>query len=117
METTFNLPVKSDFQKGGVFHNLRIDNKKALPVELMKYILPDYVEIIFKQKPAPSKKTMILIKDYCISTKKAALKEERDKKKKLIKDLETKLLEEKVKDYFNNYYKNLYKNCTCVNKK
>jgi hypothetical protein len=116
MESNFNLPNKSDFQKGGQFHNLNFEKNKIMPVQLMKFIFPDYLDILFKHKPKPSKKTMEIIKEYCITTKKAAIKEEKEKKQKIIKDIEIRQLEEKIKEFYDNYYKNLYKNCTCINK-
>lgn len=113
--STYNLPSKNDFKKGGLFYNLKLDKKtKILPTELMKYIFSDYIDILFKQKPKPSKKTMEMIIEYCISTKKTALKEENELRKKIQKDFETKQLEEKIREYFDSYYKNLYRNCTCV---
>lgn len=57
-----------------------------------------------------------MIKDYCISTKKTAQKEENIQKKKLQKELEIRQLEDKIKEYFDSYYKNLYRNCTCIKK-
>lgn len=116
MTTSYNLPSINDFKKGGIFYQFKLGKNKTLPTELMKFIFPDYIDILFKQKPKPSKKTMELIKDYCISTKKAAQKEENMIKKKLQKDIETRQLEEKIKEYFDSYYKNLYKHCTCVKK-
>lgn len=113
--STYNLPSKSDFKKGGIFYNLKLDKKRTiLPTELMKFIFSDYIEILFKQKPKPSKKTMEMIIEYCISTKKAAMKEEHEMRKKQQKEFETKQLEEKIRDYFDSYYRNLYKNCTCI---
>jgi hypothetical protein len=114
MDQNYNLPSKSDFQRGGLFYNLDFEKKKLMPVNLMKFIFPDYIDMLFKQKPKPSKKTMEIIKDYCISTKKAAIKEEKEKKQKILKDIETRQLEEKIKEFYDNYYKNLYKNCTCL---
>lgn len=113
MDSGFNLPTKEEFKKGGQFYKLKVERKSIFPTELMKFIFPDYLDMLFKQKPKPSKKTMEVIKDYCISTKKQALKEERLLKQKQQKDIETRQLEEKIKDYFDNYYKNLYKHCTC----
>lgn len=115
METTstYNLPSKSDFKKGGIFYHVKLDIKKPLPTEMMKFIFPDYIDMLFKQKPKPSKKTMDIIKDYCISTKKSAMKEEKIQRQKAAKELEVKQLEEKIREYFDSYYKNLYKNCTC----
>lgn len=113
--TSFNLPSKNDFKKGGIFYNIKLDKKKQiLPTELMKFIFSDYIDMLFKQKPKPSKKTMDMIIEYCISTKKAAIKEENEMKKRQQKEFETKQLEEKIRDYFDSYYKNLYKNCTCL---
>lgn len=86
--STYNLPSKSDFKKGGIFYNLKLDKKRTiLPTELMKFIFSDYIEILFKQKPKPSKKTMEMIIEYCISTKKAAMKEEHEMRKKNKKNL------------------------------
>lgn len=110
----YNLPTKNDFKKGGIFYHVKIDRKKLLPTEMMQFIFSDYVDILFKSKPSPSRKTMDLIKDYCISTKKAAMKEENENRKKILKDIEIKQLEDKIREYFDTYYKNLYKNCTCV---
>lgn len=113
----YNLPTKNDFKKGGLFYHVKIDRKKILPTEMMQFIFSDYIDILFKNKPSPSRKTMDLIKDYCISTKKAAMKEDNEHRKKILKDIEIKQLEEKIRDYFDTYYKNLYKNCTCVKSK
>ncbi len=117
MDNSFNLPTINDFKKGGIFHQIKLDKKKPLPPELMKYIFPDYIDMLFKQKSKPNKKTMDIIFDYCISTKKTAMKEENILKKKLQKDVEMRHMEEKMKEYFETYYKNLYKHCTCVKKK
>jgi len=108
----YRLPEKKDFMTGGKFSNVVI-GRNNLPTELMYHIFPDYTEIIFKQKPAPHKKTLRIVSDYCISLKKAAKKEECENKRKQKKEMEIKLLEENIKEYFKNYYKNLYKNCTC----
>jgi hypothetical protein len=108
----YNLPEKKDFMTGGKFCNLFI-GRNTLPTELMSFIFPDYTEIMFKQKPPPSKKTIRTVIDYCTSLKKAAKKEEREAKRKQKKDLETRLLEENIKGFFSTYYKNLYKDCTC----
>lgn len=116
MTGSFNLPSVEDFKKGGIFFQIKLDKSKPLPTEIMKFIFPDYVDIMFKQKPKPSKKTMDMIKDYCISTKKTAQKEENIQKKKLQKELEIRQLEDKIKEYFDSYYKNLYRNCTCIKK-
>lgn len=114
--TAFNLPSIEDFKKGGIFNKLRFNNEKKLPIELMKYVFSDYVDILFKQKRAPTKKTITLIREYCISMKKQALKEEKEQRCKTQKDIEIKQLEEKIKEFFDNYYKNLYKHCTCTRK-
>jgi len=108
----YNLPEKKDFMTGGKFSNLVIA-RNTLPTELMSFIFPDYTEIIFKQKPQPSKRTLKIVRDYCISIQKAAKKEEREYKRKQKKDMEIKQLEENIKEYFKSYYKNLYKNCKC----
>jgi hypothetical protein len=108
----YSLPEKKDFMTGGKFSNL-VFGRNNLPTELMSFIFPDYTEIIFKQKPPPSKKTLRVVADYCISLKKTAKKEERELKRKQKKEMEIKLLEENIKEYFKTYYKNLYKNCTC----
>lgn len=108
----FRLPEKKDFLPGGQFYRVKL-GRKDLPTDLMHFIFPDYTEILFKQKRHPNKKTMDMVRNVCISTKKAAEKEEREFKQKQKKDFETKQLEEKIKDYFENYYKNLYKNCKC----
>lgn len=107
----FRLPEKKDFLPGGQFYKIKIG--KDIPPDLLQYILPDYTEILFKQKPSPSKKTMSMIRNVCISAQKAAGKEERLQKQKQKKDFETKQLEEKIRDYFDSYYKNLYKQCKC----
>lgn len=116
MSVSYNLPSINDFKKGGIFYQLKIDKKKILPTELMKFIFPDYVDMLFKQKPKPNRKTMEMIKDYCISTKKSAQKEENIVRRKLQKDIEMRHMEEKMKEYFESYYKNLYKHCTCIKK-
>ena len=87
METTstYNLPSKSDFKKGGIFHQVKLDIKKPLPTEMMKFIFSDYIDMLFKQKPKPSKKTMDIIKDYCISTKKISNERRKDTKTKSCK--------------------------------
>lgn len=108
----YNLPEKKDFMSGGKFSNLVI-GRSQLPTELMTFIFPDYTEILFKQKPPPHKKTLRIVTDYCINVKKAAKKEERQNKLKQKKDMEMKVLEDNIKEYFKNYYKNLYKNCKC----
>jgi hypothetical protein len=108
-----NLPDKKDFMKGGIFAKT-ILTKKKLPVELMSFIFPDYTEILFKQKPPPGKLTLKHVTEYCISLQKQAKTEERDQRLKTKKDMEIKILEDNIKEYFNNYYKNLYKNCTCL---
>jgi hypothetical protein len=108
----YQLPEKKDFLTGGKFSNIKI-NRHSMPIELMSHIFPDYTEMMFKQKPMPSKKTLRIISDYCISLKKTVKKEERETKRKQKKELETKILEDNIKEYFKNYYKNMYKNCTC----
>lgn len=108
----FHLPEKKDFLPGGKFYKIKI-TKKELPIDLLQHIFPDFTEILFKQKPHPNKKTMAMIRNVCISTKKAAEKEERQQRQKQKKEFETKQLEEKIREYFDNYYKNLYKNCKC----
>jgi hypothetical protein len=108
----YRLPEKKDFLTGGQFSTVKI-NRHRLPTELLSHIFPDYTEMLFKQKPMPTKKTLRIISDFCISLKKTVKKEEREMKRKQRKEIETKLLEDKIKDYFNNYYKNLYKNCKC----
>lgn len=113
MNETFNLPDKSQFKKGGLFNKCKLHYNKPLPFDLMTYIFPDYSEIIFKQKPSINKKTLRKLTDYCIATKKLALKEEREKRESDRKLIETRELEEKIRVYFNNYYQNLYKNCKC----
>ena len=45
------------------------------------------------------------------------MKEDNEHKKRLQKEIETKKLEENMRDYFDSYYRNLYKNCTCNLKK
>lgn len=113
MNGNFNLPEKIHFKKGGLFHKCKLHFNRPLPLELMTYIFPDYTEIIFKQKPPINKKTLRKVTDYCIATKKLALKEERQKLEADRKQSETKELEEKIRLFFNNYYQNMYKNCTC----
>ena len=110
------LPEKSDFKNGGQFFNLKISRSLPLPSEIMSFVFPDYVQILFKQTPQPSKKTLQMVLQHCLMTQKNALKEERMAKQRAKKDFETKQLEDKIKDYFENYYKNLYKNCTCLKK-
>jgi pantothenate kinase-related protein Tda10 len=111
----YTLPEKKDFMTGGKFSTSLI-YRNRLPTELMSHIFPDYTEIIFKEKPAPSKKTIRVLADYCISTRKAAKKEEREMKQKQKKEMEIKMLEENIKEYFRSYYKNMLKNCTCQQK-
>lgn len=107
----FRLPEKKDFLPGGQFYKVKIG--RDIPSEILQYILPDFTEILFKQKPYPSKKTLSMLRNACISTKKAAEKEERLQKQRQKKEFETKQLEEKIREYFDNYYKNLYKHCKC----
>lgn len=109
----YKLPEKNEFQSGGQFQNVKLKLGKPLPVELMSFIFPDFTKILFKETPPPTKKTLKMVTNYCISTQKAAKKEERALKLKLKKDFEVKQLEEKIRDYFENYYKNLYKHCIC----
>ncbi len=116
MSENFRLPDKSHFKKDGIFAKCILKNNKPLPIELLSFIFPDYTQVIFKQKPPPSKKTLKIIEEYCISTRISAKKEERQQRQIEKKHMETRDLEDKMKEYFNNYYKNLYKNCTCSNK-
>lgn len=114
MNSNYNLPDKNHFKKGGLFYKVKLRyNSKSLPLELMTYIFPDYNGIIFKQKPAITKKTLRKVMDYCIATQKLAVKEDRQKNEADRKMIETKELEDKIRIYFSNYYQNLYKNCTC----
>lgn len=116
MNSNYNLPEKHHFKKGGIFYKSKLQINRPLPFEMMSYIFPDYTEILFKQKPSINKKTLQKVKEYCIATKKLALKEERQQIEADRKQNETKDLEEKIRIYFNNYYQNLYKACTCINK-
>jgi hypothetical protein len=109
----YRLPDKKDFIAGGKFSHLQI-KRNNLPVELMSFIFPDYTEILFKQKPAPNKKTMKIVYEYCISLKKSVLKDQKEQKKREKKEMEVKILEENIRLYFDNYYKNLYKDCNCI---
>jgi hypothetical protein len=113
MAENLRLPEKIHFQKGGIFHKCRIQYSKPLPLELLTYIFPDYSEIIFKQKAPIKEKTLRKVREYCLATKKLALKEEQQQREIEKKQIETRELEEKIRIYFNNYYQNLYKNCTC----
>lgn len=108
----FRLPEKKDFASGGQFYNVKL-NSRDLPIEILQFVFPDYTQVLFKEKPAPRKKTLDMVRKFCISTKKAAEKEERVLRQKHKKEFETKQLEEKIRDYFDNYYKNMYKNCKC----
>lgn len=111
------LPEKSDFKYGGQFYNVKISPKLPLPSDIMSFVFPDYVQILFKEKPQPSKKTLQMVLQHCLMMQKSALKEERTTKQRAKKEFETRQLEEKIKEYFENYYKNLYKHCTCNKKK
>jgi len=113
MEKMFRLPEKKDFAPGGQFYKVKLTSKD-LPPEILQFVLPDYTEMLFKQKPFPNKKTLEMIRNICISTKKTAEKEERLLKSRQKKEIETKQLEDKIRDYFDNYYKNLYKSCKCI---
>lgn len=110
------LPEKTDFKHGGQFYKLKILPKLPLPAEIMSFVFPDYTQILFKEKPMPSKKTLQMVLQHCLTIQKSAIKEDRMLKQKNKKEMETRQLEEKIRDYFENFYKNLYKNCTC-NKK
>lgn len=109
----YKLPEKNDFKYGGQFQNIKLKYGKPLPMELMSFVFPDFTKILFKETTPPSKKTLKMVSQYCISTQKTAKKEDRLLKSKQKKEFELKQLEEKIRDYFENYYKNLYKNCSC----
>jgi hypothetical protein len=113
MNENFRLPDNSHFKKDGIFAKCNIKINKPLPIELLSFIYPDYTQVIFKQKPPPSKKTLKIIEEYCISTRLSAKKEERQQRQIDKKQMETRELEDKMGEYFKNYYKNLYKNCKC----
>lgn len=107
------MPNIEEFRKGGRFYKLRFKKTdKSLPLELYRFVFPDYSEHIFNAKNRPKQKTINLIREYCISLKKEVLKEEKLTLQKTLKELETKHLEEKIRDYFDNYYKNYYKNAS-----
>jgi hypothetical protein len=112
----YQLPEKKDFMHGGRFYKLQM-SRNRMPVELLSYIFPDYTEIMFKQKPPPKKKTLHMIYEYCNSLQKTVKKEEMEHKRKNKKEMEIKMLEENMKEYFNNYYKSLYSHCTCSKEK
>jgi hypothetical protein len=115
MNTEFKLPDKSHFKKNGIFAKSNIKPNKPLPIELLSFIFPDYTQVMFKQKPPPSKKTLKIVEEYCISTKISAKKEERQQAQIEKRVRELRDMEEKIKEYFSNYYKNMYKDCKCVN--
>lgn len=105
------MPNIEDFKKGGRFYKLRFKKTdKNLPFELYRFVFPDYSDHIFNSKTKPKQKTINLIREYCISLKKEVIKEEKHLLQKTMKEIETKHLEEKIRDYFDNYYKNFYKN-------
>lgn len=113
----FNLPNVEDFRKNGKFYKLQLKKSdNSLPNDLYRFVFPDYSQHVFNKKIRPSKKTISVIKSYCISLKKDVAKEEKLQIQKMLKDAETKHLEEKIREYFDNYYKNLYCNQNSTNK-
>lgn len=89
--------------------------KKDLPIEIQTFIFPDYDGMVFHSKSKPSKKVLQNMKNICLSHKKQAMKEDKIKEQRDLKELENRKLEEKMKEYFDNYYKNLYKSKMCAN--
>ena len=107
---TFNMPKIEDFRKGGRFYKIKIKKTtNELPQEIYRFVFPDYNDHIFNPKIRPKKKTIEIIKNYCVSLQREVVKEERVFIQKVLKDLEVKQLEDKIREYFDNYYKNLYK--------
>jgi hypothetical protein len=117
----FDLPSLDDFKQHGRFHRLKIPTnvKDPLPIELFNFCFKDFKDIMFKTKPPPSKKSIDMVRRYCLSMQKQAKKEERNFKLKSIKEAETRELEANMKSYFKEYYekfyKDMYKNCRCNN--
>lgn len=109
----FRLPDIADFKKGGIFSSSKVKKNTNLPPEIMSFVFPDYTEILFKQKPGPGQRILSNLNEYCISIKKIAQKEDRQQRIQAQKEFETRQLEEKIKDYFDNFYKSKYKHCTC----
>lgn len=113
----FNLPSVEDFRKEGRFYKISMKRSDfKLSSELYRYVFPDFAEYMFRTKDPPKKQTVNLLFNYCLSLKKQAVKEERLFMKKLLKDFDTKQLEEKIKEFYVNYYENKYKNCKCIKK-
>jgi hypothetical protein len=108
------FPTVEDFRRGGRFFNIRnLSKQKDLPLAIKLYVFPDYTKTLFEPENRITKKCLDNIKIICLQYKMEVLKEERLKREKNDKELETRRMEDEIRKYFDVYYKNYYKSKVC----